>query len=124
MDFMEVMKIICDEPHRVSEIDPDWHMGRLTTLHLVCRYNGSLAHAFTDHTGYDDHGYTPLHRLVRHFHRYTPLLKWHEVRNDRGWSPYDEIVFGGERHYHVLAKTRRLLGILPAAYIRLVHCYT
>ena len=66
-------------------------------------------------------GDTALHISCRNKYIGLPLLKWHEIPNNKGQTP---IYWVEGSHIHTLAKLRRLFGTLPAAYIRLVHTYT
>ena len=92
-----------------------------SVLHRACWSNPSIVHHLDDHQRQNEYGDTALH-YANTYPYLIPLLKWHEIRNTEsrtalqaGWLC---------SHTHVLAKLRRLLGTLPAAYIRLVHSYT
>ena len=120
MEYEEVMDIIRLHPERISEIDPDWRSYSFSLLHLVCVHNGRYAHVPKYNHVRDYYGRTPLICLARYYSNYVPLLKWNEIPSLTNLTPRHQCT----THHHVLAKLRRLLGTLPAAYIRLVHNYT
>ena len=93
-----------------------------TALHYACSIGNvdvvALLATYIDQTVQDNIGWTALHDACAYNPRVVPLLKWHEILNGD-----DEPPCTNRSHIHTLAKLRRLLGTLPAAYIRLVHSF-
>ena len=119
----------------------------VNALHLACSYGyhdvAVLLSSHLDQHIVDKMYARPLHHACVNTPSLVPIFKWTDqpgfvfgmsIISGRieilweqvdGKSPRDILrLYHPHSSVHVLAKIRRLLGTLPAAYIRLVHSFT